>query len=131
MAQLYTLIVHIMTLYLSSLIIVIYNFFCSIICSMVLHIITFYYHPCSESGLTQVSIQWNFEGFLTFLQFIHGSQLYITSNDFLQILEACLHTPCGSEIFHSNTEKAGYSFAVFIIFDVWRKHTISSLKLEL
>lgn len=114
-AQLYTLIVHIITLYLSSLIIIIYEFFCSIIYSMVLNIITVYFHPCSESRLEQVSIQWNIEGFLTFLKFIHGSQLYITSNNFLQILEACLHTSCGSEIFQSNPEKAGYSFPLFII----------------
>ncbi|XP_042436539.1 BTB/POZ domain-containing protein FBL11-like isoform X1 [Zingiber officinale] len=79
----------------------------------------------SESGLTQVSIQWNFEGFLTFLQFIHGSQLYITSNDFLQILETSLYfgvetllVECESW-FHKMTYARGLQIPLNLVIEVW------------
>ncbi|URE49021.1 BTB POZ domain-containing protein [Musa troglodytarum] len=45
----------------------------------------------SESSLAHVSIQWNLEALVHVLQFIHGFQLHITSNNFLLILEAALY----------------------------------------
>lgn len=60
---------------------------------VVLTVTPFTFCHCSESSLAHVSIQWNLEALVPVLQFIHGFQLHITSNNFLLILEVVYLRP--------------------------------------